>query len=86
MTVRNRSEPSFYPAIDILQENVKSSFALGHFRGMQPIRANHNAVKTEIQLKREETYGKANNKAKNKRLTFLKFGFRMHEKKSNYYL
>lgn len=42
--------------------------------------------KTDIQVKRDETFGKANKKSKNKRLTFLKFGFRTHEKKNNYYL
>ncbi|KAM3136616.1 hypothetical protein pb186bvf_011252 [Paramecium bursaria] len=84
-TKRVKSEFPTLPNYDILNEHVKSSFALGFIRGVvqKPKTETH---KTELQLKRDQTYGKANNKARNKRLTLLKFGFRTHEKKNNYYL
>ncbi|CAD8111567.1 unnamed protein product [Paramecium sonneborni] len=84
--VKQKSEPSLLPNIDILKENVKSSFALGHLRGLLTYKQVRELPKTDIQVKRDQTFGKANKKSKNKRLTFLKFGFRTHEKKNNYYL
>ncbi|CAD8107286.1 unnamed protein product [Paramecium primaurelia] len=83
---RTKTEPSLLPNFDILQENVKNQFALGHIRGKWLHKPQYIIPKTEIQQKRDETYGKVNNKSKTKKLTFLKFGFRMHEKKNNYYL
>ncbi|CAK59197.1 unnamed protein product (macronuclear) [Paramecium tetraurelia] len=83
---KQKSEPSLLPNIDILKENVKSSFALGHLRGLLKYNKVKDVPKTEIQVKRDQTFGVANKQSKNKRLTFLKFGFRTHEKKNNYYL
>ncbi|CAK93959.1 unnamed protein product (macronuclear) [Paramecium tetraurelia] len=82
-----KSERTLLPQEDILKEKVKSDFALGHFRGLMSRKTPQKELpKTEIQLKRFEQFGKANQQSKNKRLTFLKYGFRSHEKKNNYYL